>query len=250
MIISKPLVDRKSPMPAYQQIASHINERITHEEWLIGDRLPSETDLAAQYNVSRITLRQALSILEADGIICRYQGKGAFVQANPNIFWQDLRLPTVSNHGKAFHNSKVFSESIHIRKEAAAPRISYINLQVPENTPLLFLQRFFVKDNRKLGLNQVWFPAELVPSLEDLGLVQNSISTTLKERYDLSISKIDSNIEALKLNASFAQMLNVNTDDAALKIDSIHYLDNGLPIEYSSTVWVGEYTRFHVEATQ
>ena len=74
----KDLLDRTSPLPAYQQISNDIILRISQKEWNIEDKLPTEAELAAEYGVSRVTLRQAMAQLERDGIICKFQGKRGF----------------------------------------------------------------------------------------------------------------------------------------------------------------------------
>ena len=51
----KDLLDRTSPLPAYQQIANDIILRISQKEWNIDDKLPTEAELAAEYAVSRVT---------------------------------------------------------------------------------------------------------------------------------------------------------------------------------------------------
>lgn len=61
------LIDRSSPVPTYQQIASDISKRIAQHEWYIDEKLPSEMELAKIYGVSRVTLRQAMAQLEKDG---------------------------------------------------------------------------------------------------------------------------------------------------------------------------------------
>ena len=89
-------LDRNSPIPAYYQIELDLKERITKKEWDINDRLPSEAELSAQYDVSRVTIRQALAELEKDGIIKKQRGKGAFVSANPQAFIHDLDYSIIS----------------------------------------------------------------------------------------------------------------------------------------------------------
>lgn len=54
--------------PVYFQIATDIKKRIMRHEWNINEKLPTEVELAEQYNVSRITLRQSIAELEKDGI--------------------------------------------------------------------------------------------------------------------------------------------------------------------------------------
>ena len=71
----KDLLDRISPLPAYQQISNDIILRISQKEWNIEDKL-TEAELAAEYRVS-LVMRQAMAQLERDGIICKFQGKRA-----------------------------------------------------------------------------------------------------------------------------------------------------------------------------
>ena len=59
-------IDRNSPVPAYYQIQLDLSDRIQRGEWNDRKQLPSESTLAEQYAVSRITLRQALAELEKD----------------------------------------------------------------------------------------------------------------------------------------------------------------------------------------
>ena len=55
-------IDRNSPVPAYYQIQLDLSDRIQRGEWNDRKQLPSESTLAEQYAVSRITLRQAQEI--------------------------------------------------------------------------------------------------------------------------------------------------------------------------------------------
>jgi len=64
-------IDRNSPVPAYYQIQLDLSDRIQRGEWNDRKQLPSESTLAEQYAVSRITLRQALAELEKDQEIAR-----------------------------------------------------------------------------------------------------------------------------------------------------------------------------------
>lgn len=68
--------------PLYEQIYKYVFDKIKNEELKSGDRVPSEKELADQFNVSRITSKKALEILSANGLIERVQGKGSFVAKN------------------------------------------------------------------------------------------------------------------------------------------------------------------------
>ena len=73
-----------SKLPFYQQLYDLLHKNIVGGRWGPGDMLPSETELIDRYQVSRITVRQALALLVKDGLIYRRRGLGTFV-AIPKI---------------------------------------------------------------------------------------------------------------------------------------------------------------------
>ncbi len=242
----KDLLDRTSPLPAYQQISNDIILRISQKEWNIDDKLPTEAELATEYGVSRVTLRQAMAQLERDGIICKFQGKGAFVKNNPRQLVQELAFPTLDSSTKSSVNSKVLT----IEKVFASNSVICEQLQVTPDTPLLYVERLFYHDGRPSGINHVWFRESDVPGLTESTLLYNSISRTLKYTYHYDNTKIENYIEAVRLDAISASLLNTVYDATGLKIDSQYLLADGKAIEYSSTTWLGDFTRFHFNVTK
>ena len=76
------IIDRKNQEKLYIQIMRLVVDEIGRGTWSIGDRIPSEDELAVRYGVSKITIRQALTNLAADGYLMKVQGKGTFVAGN------------------------------------------------------------------------------------------------------------------------------------------------------------------------
>ncbi|MFC2366000.1 MAG: GntR family transcriptional regulator, partial [Streptococcus mutans] len=66
-------------LPAYIRIHDQIKKEIDEGLWKIGDRLPSERDLAERFEVSRMTLRQAITLLVEEGILERRVGSGTYI---------------------------------------------------------------------------------------------------------------------------------------------------------------------------
>lgn len=71
-------------LPLYQQIYNYIYDRITTGLLKPNDKLPTEKELMEMFIVSRITAKNALNKLRADGYIKRIRGKGSFVCSNVN----------------------------------------------------------------------------------------------------------------------------------------------------------------------
>jgi GntR family transcriptional regulator len=82
-----PLIDRASPVPFYFQLAEVLEGEILSGRWEPGARIPSEPELCVHYNLSRATVRQALTRLEQRSLIERRKGQGSFVRAGQPGLW-------------------------------------------------------------------------------------------------------------------------------------------------------------------
>src|SRR5438034_2254378 len=83
----------KNRIPRYHQIAQSLRERITEGHPAPGQRLDNQRSLAREFGVTLMTLRQALEVLERDGLIIRRHGLGTFV-SSPIVDYDILHLRT------------------------------------------------------------------------------------------------------------------------------------------------------------
>lgn len=75
------MINRKSHIPLYIQLADEIRNMIVSGEIKIGDKLPSESEMIKTYKLGRLTIRDALSILANEGLVEKHHGKGTFCKA-------------------------------------------------------------------------------------------------------------------------------------------------------------------------
>ena len=88
----------RSPVARYIQLATLFRNRIAAGEWPVGSRIPNVDTLAAEFAVARGTMRDALGLLQQEGLLERKRAKGSFVRASPlggyahklAIDWQSL----------------------------------------------------------------------------------------------------------------------------------------------------------------
>jgi GntR family transcriptional regulator len=78
-------IDPASDRAVYKQIADHLREAIGRGRLKEGDQLPSEAQLIGYYGVARMTIRSALRLLEAEGLITAEHGRGVYVRARPPV---------------------------------------------------------------------------------------------------------------------------------------------------------------------
>ena len=69
----------RSRVPLYLQVASALQRRIEDGQWQAGEKISTLEELESEFQVARVTLRQAIDILQKDGLVERRQGKGTFV---------------------------------------------------------------------------------------------------------------------------------------------------------------------------
>lgn len=237
-------VDKTSPIPIYHQIATSLKNRIMNNEWQINDKMPSELNLAKEYSVSRVTLRQALGELEKEGIIYKIQGKGVFLQSNPKPIIHDFSLPStlcskLGKRGQSF--------DAQVLELILCPPISFINeiLHLKEDMDLIFIKRLFLLEDRPIGINRSWLSHKVVPNILSQGLIDNHLSITLSDRYNLNPIRIENTIESARISSTDIKLLNVSYDTPVTIVSSISFMENNIPLEYSTTTWHGDKVKFH-----
>ncbi len=112
---------RDSPIPRYVQLADLFRQRIARGTWRAGDRLPSLEALTLEFDVARVTVRQAVELLAREGLVVAQQGRGTFVTAAPaRERW--LRLETsLKALADVYRDDK--PKLTLIEEAAAAPRL-------------------------------------------------------------------------------------------------------------------------------
>jgi GntR family histidine utilization transcriptional repressor len=153
-------IDRSAPQPLYQQIKNTIHDKINSSEWKAGQKLPSENELVAALEVSRMTIHRALRELTQEGLINRVHGLGSFVADAPRhaslIELKDIAVE-VTQGGKQ-HSSRVLELDTKQANETIAR-----NMQVPPGTALYFLNAVHYQDDIPIQLEARYVNPDLVP---------------------------------------------------------------------------------------
>jgi GntR family transcriptional regulator len=108
-----------SPIPRYVQLADVLRERIARGHWTEGGKLPSLEALVREFDVARVTVRQAVDVLAREGLVSPERGRGTFVREQKP---RDRRLHTVTTMGELaelYRDSK--PELLNLDEATAAP---------------------------------------------------------------------------------------------------------------------------------
>lgn len=83
--------DAHSRVPRYLQVASALRRRIRDGHWAVGDKIATLEELEREFGVARVTVRQAIDLLQGEGLVQSFQGRGTFVTKAPgNERWLQL----------------------------------------------------------------------------------------------------------------------------------------------------------------
>lgn len=238
-------IDRSNPLPYYVQLKEAIREQIERGHWRQGDLLPSEPELCNLFNVSRTVVRQALLELEYEGLIVRERGKGTFVAA-PKIseslvqrltgFYQDM---VGLGHTPV---TKVLKQELVPATHKIATR-----LQVEIGSSVIQIDRLRFINDEPIVLVTTYLPYSICPSVLKAQLSHQSLYSYLEKECGLYLVRGRRVIEAVPANEYEALLLEIDKGAPLIKLESISFLENGMPIEYYIALHRGDRSRFEVE---
>jgi GntR family transcriptional regulator len=144
------VIDKQSHIPIYRQIQEQLSQLILTGRLKPQDILPSENELAQRYQVSVMTVRQAMNELVSDGLIYRERGRGTFVARQPIV--QPLRrLESFSEHIAA--RGLTPSSRILAFEYTAPVQEAALALALQPADQVLRIKRLRLTDDRPVGIH-------------------------------------------------------------------------------------------------
>ena len=221
--------------PVYIQIHNELRENIEAGKWQIGEKIPAVRELAAQFGVSRMTLRQAIQTLVDDGILERRVGAGTYV-ANRKV-------------QEKMAGVRSFTELMHaLGKEPSSKTISYHltfpsqneteTLQLKPNERVLRMERIRYGNDVPICYEAATIPANLIE-----GFTKEEITTSffkaLADKAHLYPGHATQAVSAISATERIAEYLGIRRGDALLRMNQVSYLQDGRPFECVHSQYVG-----------
>lgn len=231
-------------MPLYVQVKQLIKEMIDKGELRPGDRVPGERELAERFRVSRMTARQALNELEAEGVLVRIQGKGSFV-ARPKIrqallaltsFTEDMLLRGLTPHTKSLKTEVV---------EADRDLAELLGLVIPRE--VWRIERLRTADGEPMAFEVSYVPRRLCPDLDEQLRKEGSLYGVFERVYGLRLVRATQTIEAGIASREQGGLLGIKAGAAVLLLTRLTFTDEGVPVEYVKSVYRADRYKFVAE---
>jgi GntR family transcriptional regulator len=231
-------LNSNSPVPLYVQLTEYLQHQIRSGVYSSGSKLPSERELADNFDVSRMTARKATQQLVQNGLASSQIGKGTFVCAAK--INQELRELTSFTEEMGRRGSITNSRVLMARLEQANDSIAG-HLNVAPKSQIIVLQRVRLADGRPLALETSHLNALRCPGiLKEHDFSYQSLYHVLREVYGIRIMWANQWIEARSPNQYECDNLNVELHVPILDLTRVTFNDSDEPIEFVRSAYIGE----------
>lgn len=225
-----------SQTPLYTQIREILRRRILDGSYPPHSQMPSESQMMSAFDVSRITIRQALGDLQKEGLIFKVMGKGSFV-AKPKAFQSLSRL---QGFGEAMSSSgyETYSRLLSTRTVSAGPLVAQ-RLKVRPEAPVFEIQRLRYLNREPISVDVSYFPPEIGERLAQEDLATRDVFVILENDLGCNLTHADVQIEAISADESLARHLGIAEASPLLRIERLTYAGDR-PIDFEFLYYRGD----------
>lgn len=201
-----------NPFPKYLQVRQVLERRLA-SEYELGQQIPTEQELCAEFGVSRETVREAVHGLEADGIVQRRRPRGTFLIRRPDQaatqritgLVEDLPALQLDTH------ARVLSAAL-VKPPAEARAVAR------GGSDVFRIERLRYLEGKPLVLHEAYLPATLGAKVSKLDLEHAAISQLLEQQLGLEVVEEGQQIEALVADTLLADLLDIAIGSPVLLI--------------------------------
>lgn len=200
-----------------------------------GTPVPTERQLAARFDTSRTTVRQALAALSLDGRLERTQGRGTFVAEPRRVLVRQLTSYSDDLRSQG-HNPS--SRLLGVRTEPADASLAR-RLQVPEGTPVHRVERVRGVGGESLAHEIAHLVGDL-PGLETELARHGSLYLALRGSYGIHLARVDDLVETVLAGPADAALLGVDVGLPMLLIHRTGWDSDDRPVEFTRSLFRGD----------
>lgn len=232
-------------LPLYAQVKALLVKRIGSGGWKPGQMLPSENELAVEYNVSQGTVRKALIALETDRMIVRRQGVGTFVarHSRDQALYQFFRMVDLDDN-RLIPASLVLSQRT---QRATREQATLLALHPATMVHAIVRVRSFA--DQAAIFERIFVPVALMPDLkvETRAEMDDEMYVIYQEKFGISIVRAVERLAAVAATAEEAKRLHLKPGAPLLEISRVAIDVSGRPVELRISRCDTRLTRYAAE---
>lgn len=239
-------IDKMTPVPLYYQLKEAILQNIRDGKYEDGKKIPNEQDFCNELDLSRTTVRQAITELVYEGWLYRVKSKGTFV-TKPKLN-QDFVMKIEK------FNDQMERLGKKPRTMVLAMEMTYANLSVAqslgieEKEKVVYLKRLRYADNEPIVVIETYLPYDKCGYIMGHDFIQESLYNVLSEYRETKVCKVQRTIEAVSASQEDAELMEMKKGSPIHMFHTVGFNSKGEAIEYSIARYKGTRNRFYVTA--
>jgi DNA-binding GntR family transcriptional regulator len=233
-------IDRQASEPAYVQLVNILKEQIARGFYLPGDRLPSESELCNQYQVSPMTVRRSINTLIDQKVVSTIQGSGTYVKA-PDLGGMTFSMEEFHTIFKDKERTKVKILEVFIIKadETAASK-----LEINPGERTILIRRILVRDGDPILYHKEQLIYDPVRPIVEAELEITSLHGLFVGSGETRLKRGKLTIEAVVMTKEDADALNAFEMQPAFRIEHIFFDFEDKPVSWGRFICPGDRLRF------
>jgi GntR family transcriptional regulator len=240
-------INKQSRIPYYYQLADILRQII--QDSVYEDKtefLPSENELVKAYQVSRATVRKALSLLEREGLIYKAKGKGTYISKHRVRYPLTTLISTTDDMQRRGWNPGVSVISFE-EVNTHSPITESLGISVDDK--VYELCRLRLGNDEPFGIQWAYLPVKLCPGLIDLDL-GTSLTQVMEEKFGIKFWSAHEFLRA-KLPTKFeAEVLQISKNLPVIYMERITFSYDGAPVEFLQSVWRSDCYEYEFSLTR
>lgn len=236
-------LDLKNEKPLYLQLVEAIKARIAGSVWSLGMMIPSENELARDFDISVGTVKKALGVLVQEGVLFRRQGKGTFV-ASPDFsksFSRFFRYDWNSGDDAEIPGSKVLGITVEPPDATVCER-----LQLNAAERVIRMKRVRTLHGEPFVAEDIFLPYQRFHGIEALPLDQRLLYPVYNEQFATPIIWADEYLQPAAASTEVAALLGIPSQAPVMCVERIAYTYGDEPVEWRRSLGRGDRFRYHI----
>jgi GntR family transcriptional regulator len=216
--------------PLYVQIKKLLERSLEAHEWLPGQAIPSENDLAGRFGVSQGTVRKAIDALAAEHLLVRRQGKGTFVSTHTEERASNFRFLRIrANDGSDEYPA---SRLLDVKRAKATAETARL-LEIKPGDPVIVLRRVLEYGGAPTVYDEITLPAASFRGLTKAryDAHRGSMYGFFETQFGVRMLKAQERLRAVAADAVAAEVLAVAPGAPLLAVDRVTYTYGERPVE-------------------
>lgn len=241
--MSLPNIDIKNEKPLYLQLVDVVKHRVSSNSWQQGTKIPSENELAKEFNLSVGTVKKALGVLGQEGILFRRQGQGTFI-TSPDFsksFIRFFRYSQTSGESSEVPGCRILA----VKVEKAGKKIAEL-LHLQADDEVVKMKRVRTLQDIPFAAEDLYLPYERFKGIEKMSLENKLLYPIYSDEFSTPVVWVDEYLQPDIPDDETAKLLGIEKNTPVICIERIAHSYRDVPVELRYTVGRGDKFRYHI----